>query len=141
MGLNGIRILGSSLGPNSEPYRWKPALFPEPSKQDESVFKGLDYLLHSLKKRNMKAIVSLSDFWHDSGGFGHYIKSLDQNHLLTSGLEGKGNDSGKLFIRTHSSPYLDFATVHLWRRMGETGVDNTKLLKQIQSRSSNNIQR
>ncbi|CAI5488366.1 unnamed protein product, partial [Closterium sp. Naga37s-1] len=73
VGLNGIRILGSSLGPNSEPYRWKPALFPEPFKHDESVFKGLDYLLHSLKERNMKAIVSLSDFWQDSGGFAQYV--------------------------------------------------------------------
>ncbi|WP_375418269.1 cellulase family glycosylhydrolase [uncultured Hymenobacter sp.] len=44
------------------------------------------------------------------------IKSLDKNHLLTTGSEGdiaSDNDMG-VYERLHADPNIDYATIHIW---------------------------
>ncbi|HOT98046.1 MAG TPA: cellulase family glycosylhydrolase [bacterium] len=45
-----------------------------------------------------------------------YIKSLDSNHLVTTGNEGlKGSlESENCYLASHASPYIDYLTFHLW---------------------------
>lgn len=58
--------------------------------------------------------------WVDE--MGAFIKDLDSNHLLSSGLEahgskyGFGGDEGNDFIKIHQSPYMDFASAHPYIR-------------------------
>ena len=56
--------------------------------------------------------------WMDD--IGKFIKDLDPNHLISSGIEGQGTvygyggDCGNNFTVIHSSPYIDFCSAHLY---------------------------
>ena len=74
IGITNLRIMGSSQGPNSEPYRMLDAL--EVDKEgnlDTRLLEGLDTLLAEIGKRNMTAVIPLNNFWHWSGGFPQYV--------------------------------------------------------------------
>ncbi len=40
-----------------------------------------------------------------------HIRSLDRNHLITTGSEGS---VGGAFVATHGSAHIDYATIHVW---------------------------
>jgi len=44
------------------------------------------------------------------------IDSLDKNHLISTGSEGRNssNDSMEIFERTHTNPNIDYLTMHIW---------------------------
>jgi hypothetical protein len=56
--------------------------------------------------------------WVDT--MGAYIKSIDPNHMLGTGLEGQGTaygyggNSGNPFVYIHQSPYIDFTSAHFY---------------------------
>lgn len=56
MGVNNVRIVTSTEGPDGEPFRMRPALMDSPGKYNEKIFEGLDYFIDALGKRNMTAI-------------------------------------------------------------------------------------
>ena len=45
-----------------------------------------------------------------------YMDSLDKNHLITTGSEGKAgsNDDLATFERTHANKNIDYLTMHIW---------------------------
>jgi len=53
--------------------RVEPPLQPRKGKFDETALKGLDVLLYEMGKRNMKAVLFLSNNWEWSGGFLQYL--------------------------------------------------------------------
>jgi mannan endo-1,4-beta-mannosidase len=210
LGVDNLRVIAASEGPDTAPWRIVPALQKAPGVYDPELLDGLDYLLFEMGKRGMKAVVVLNDFWHWSGGMAQYvawsqnsaipypppaangdwdtyqrysarfykdkkavawfrklvrtivqrknvytkvryrddpaimawqlaneprgtgdaaalegwirgtaalIKSLDRNHLVTTGCEGETpwpQGSGLDFVKDHSIPGIDYATMHIW---------------------------
>ncbi|GAF01467.1 glycoside hydrolase 5 family protein [Saccharicrinis fermentans] len=59
----------------------KPALQVAPGVYDENLWEGLDFLLAEMGKRNMKAVMVLSNFWSWSGGFSQYLKWAEHGEI------------------------------------------------------------
>lgn len=73
LGINNLRIMAASEGPDSEPWRMSPALQTAPGVYNENLLKGLDFLLTEMAKRDMNAVVCLNNMWPWSGGFAQYV--------------------------------------------------------------------
>lgn len=58
------------------------------------------------------AIPFFTQFIHDAAGL---IKSIDKNHLVTTGSEGViGSENAATFISVHADSLIDYATMHIW---------------------------
>lgn len=55
-GVNNLRLMASSEGPDNQPYRMRPSLQPSPGRYNKQIFNGLDYVLDEMSKRNMTAV-------------------------------------------------------------------------------------
>jgi len=73
LGVTNLRVMASSEGPNSEPYRTVPALMVAPGEYDGSVLDGLDYLIAEMGQRGLRAVMVLNNFWQWSGGMAQYV--------------------------------------------------------------------
>ncbi|HND43671.1 MAG TPA: beta-mannosidase, partial [Cyclobacteriaceae bacterium] len=68
-GITNLRVLGASelsAFDNHFPFTIQTA----PDQYDESLLQGLDFLLAEMKKRDMKAVIYLTNYWNWSGGMG-----------------------------------------------------------------------
>ena len=90
LGLTNLRVMGSSEGPDSIPYRSVPALQSAPGKYNDQLLEGLDYLLVEMAKRDMKAVICLNNFWMWSGGFPQYVSWSDSSGIPFPNIVGGG---------------------------------------------------
>ena len=71
IGVDNLRILaGSELSNFSKSV--SPTTQPSPGKINEDLLVGLDHLLSEMNKRDMKAVLYLTNFWQWSGGMTQY---------------------------------------------------------------------
>ncbi len=73
LGITNLRIMVASEGPNDAPYRVQPALQEAPKQYSNSLLEGIDFLLDELRKRDMKAVLVLNNFFQWTGGMAQYV--------------------------------------------------------------------
>ncbi|MES1158219.1 MAG: cellulase family glycosylhydrolase [Haliangium ochraceum] len=73
LGVNMLRIMGGTEGPDSESLRIVPSLQPSPGQYDPASVTGLLKLVRELESRKLFAIVMMNNFWHWSGGMAQYL--------------------------------------------------------------------
>ena len=80
-GVTNLRLMAGAEGSGllNGVTRVGPPLQPEQGKFDEHVLDGLDLVLDEMGKRDMKAVIFLSNNWEWSGGFQQY---LIWNHVI-----------------------------------------------------------
>ncbi|MGI5161620.1 cellulose binding domain-containing protein [Microbispora sp. CA-102843] len=83
--------------------------------------------------------------WVDE--MGAFVKGIDPNHLLGTGLEGHGTkygfggDEGNPFVYIHQSPYVDFTSAHPYptESWANLSLDQTKALIRSWISDSHNL--
>ena len=74
LGVLNLRVLVGGDGPDGVPTRVSPTLQKEPGVYNDTIFRGLDYLLAELAERDMKAVLYINNSWEWSGGYGMYLE-------------------------------------------------------------------
>lgn len=74
LGIKNLRIVAATEADDDMRYAITPALQVAPGVYNNDLWKGLDFLLSEMGKRNMKAVMVLGNFWTWSGGFPQYLK-------------------------------------------------------------------
>ncbi|GEP50916.1 endo-1,4-beta-mannosidase [Flavobacterium noncentrifugens] len=72
-GIDNLRILAGADGGTYD-YTVSPALQTAQGKYDVELFDGLDFLLSQMEKRNMYAVLYLTNNWEWSGGMSQYLE-------------------------------------------------------------------
>ena len=73
LGVTNIRLMASSEGPDTEPWRVRPAIQPSPGVYNEDLLQGLDYLLAEMGERGMRGVLILNNFFQWTGGMAQYV--------------------------------------------------------------------
>ncbi|PWJ43159.1 mannan endo-1,4-beta-mannosidase [Sediminitomix flava] len=104
LGITNLRILGTSEGPDTAPWRVTPTVQTAPGVFNEELLEGLDYLLVEMAKREMKAVVVLNNFWPWSGGMAQYVQWVKKDKSIPYPPPAEGGDWG-VFAKYSSQFY------------------------------------
>jgi len=69
----------------------RPAVVQKPGDIDETLWKGLDYLLDEMAKRDMKAVLYVNNFWQWSGGMSSYVNWTTGKPVIDPDVSGDWN--------------------------------------------------
>jgi mannan endo-1,4-beta-mannosidase len=73
LGITNLRVMAGSDGPADEPFRVHPALQNPPGQFDDQLLEGLDFLLAEMGKRDMRAVMVLTNFFQWTGGMAQHV--------------------------------------------------------------------
>ena len=74
MGIENLRILVGADAGSCHANSVQPYLQSQPGVLNDTLLVGLDYTLTELAKRNMTAVIYLTNSWDWSGGYGFYLR-------------------------------------------------------------------
>lgn len=97
IGVNNLRIMVASEGPEDQYWRVQPAVQYDAGKYDEALLKGLDFLLLEMKKRNMTGVLVMNNFFQWSGGMAQYVSWATGENIPYPHLEGNTWDQFQQF--------------------------------------------
>ena len=83
LGITNLRVLGASEQSTKRGVI-KPGFITKPGVYDEDLLKGMDFLLSEMNKRDMHAVIFLTNTWEWSGGMGQYVAWTDDSNSVNS---------------------------------------------------------
>lgn len=152
LGIDNLRILAGADAGSKNVNTVRPVLQSEPGVLCDTLLEGLDYLLCEMRKRDMVAVIYLTNSWDWSGGFGFYLRATGHGDSPDASGEGWNDycayaadffrDAGamqlyrdhvrRIVSRTNSltgQPYADDPTIMAWQLCNEPRpfADDTKV--------------
>ncbi len=109
-GVTNLRVLGGSEE-TELPHTATPSILRGPGVVDDTLLQGLDFLLAEMAKRDMHAVIYLSNYWEWSGGFYQY--NLWAGDSI--GDPKDGIDDWNVFMDFSGSFYARDAAVKMYR--------------------------
>lgn len=86
-GVTNLRILVGADGP-ARANKVAPSLQTAPGIYNDSLLAGLDHLLAEMQRRNMKAVLYLTNSWEWSGGYSQYLEWSGHGKAPVPALDG-----------------------------------------------------
>lgn len=130
LGVTNLRILAASE--KSVLHRSVTPVFQSaPGVYNEELLDGLDFLLSEMRKREMRAVLFLNNFWQWSGGMAQYVSWATNEPIPDPDLPPPANFSWDEFINFVSdfynnenalTIYRDYITMLLNRQNKYTGI-------------------
>ncbi len=81
LGINVVRTMGGTEGPDTEPLRIVPSIQPREGRYEESGVHGVQRFAEEIRLRGLFAIVVLNNFWPWSGGMAQYLAWAGQGPI------------------------------------------------------------
>lgn len=88
MGINNLRILVGGDGEEGLASHISPTLQKKPGVYNDTLLRGLDYLLDDLERRGMKAVLYLNNAWEWSGGYSTYLEWAGAGKAVNPAIDG-----------------------------------------------------
>ncbi len=114
LGITNLRIMALAEGPDTEPYRIIPANNHAENVR-EDITRGLDFLLVEMKKRNMYAVVCLSNFWPWTGGFAQYLQWAGSIDTIPYPMDTLSKQDWDLYQKVTATFYSDTLAKKMYR--------------------------
>lgn len=142
LGMDNLRILVGGDGPEGLASHISPTLQTAPGVYNDTLLRGLDYLLDQLEQRDMRAVLYLNNAWEWSGGFSAYLEWAGAGKAVNPADAGYPaymeyasqfvrNDSAKALAADHirnivtrtstvnGRPYAESAAIMAWQIANE----------------------
>lgn len=165
LGIDNLRILVGGDGEEGLPSHISPTLQKQPGEYNDTLLRGLDYLLAELEKRDMKAVLYLNNAWEWSGGFSTYLEWAGAGKAVNPATDGYPaymdyasqfviNDSAMKLADNHirnivgrvntvtGKPYSESPAIMSWQIANEPRAfkpENKEALRQWIARSAKSI--
>lgn len=109
LGVDNLRILVGADAGSKNVTSLTPCLQERGGMVNDTLLRGLDYLLAELERRDMVAVLYLTNSWDWSGGFGYYLR--ETGHGDSPDANGDGYNA---YCAYASQFYADSAAVALY---------------------------
>ena len=120
LGVNNLRILAGGDGDEGLASHIEPTMQTAPEVYNDTLLRGLDFLIADLEKRGMKAVIYLNNAWEWSGGFSTYLEWAGAGKAVNPADAGYPAymDYASQFVRNDSAMAL--AANHVRNIVGRT---------------------
>lgn len=114
IGVTNIRLLAGS---ETSPLRGaiRRGISRGPHDWDEDLLRGLDFCLAEMAKRDMRAVLFLSNYWQWSGGFAQYVRWATGGEIPDPDVPQIAAGDWGAFMRMSARFYTTPAAVQLYR--------------------------